>query len=157
MSLVKADQFFVHAVHATADYDAALVLTLLASLGAAESPVRSTLTRLTGDANGALTRSQAWRATNRLGALGLLSVRVHPRTWTEYHVDQAALVEFARRAVFQLKRLTGLVDQHVSLPEALAAALAASDLVPPTPIAEATQSTAADQSSPPTDPLTHWR
>ena len=44
MPLMKADQFFVHAVHATADYDAALALTLLASLGAAESPVRSTLT-----------------------------------------------------------------------------------------------------------------
>jgi hypothetical protein len=157
MSLMKADQFFVHAVHATADYDAALVLTLLASLGATESPVRSTLTRLTGDANGVLTRSQAWRATNRLGALGLLSVRVHPRTWTEYHVDEVALGEFARRAVSQLKRLTGVADQHVRLPEALAAALVAPDLVPPTPLAETTQRIAVDESSQPIDPLNHRR
>jgi hypothetical protein len=157
MSLMKADQFFVHAVHATADYDAALVLTLLASLGATESPIRSTLTRLTGDANGVLTRSQVWRATNRLGALGLLSIRVHPRTWTEYHVDQAALGEFTRRAVSQLKHLTGLVDQHVRLPEALAAALVASDLMPPTTLAETTQPAVSDQSFHPRDPLTHWR
>jgi hypothetical protein len=123
MSLMKADQFFVHAVHATADYDAALVLTLLASLGAAESPVRSTLTRLTSDANGVLTRSQAWRATNRLCAIGLLNVRVHPRTWTEYHVDQPAMAEFARRAVLQLGRITGLIGQPIHLPATVADAL----------------------------------
>jgi hypothetical protein len=142
MPLMKADQFFVHAVHATADYDAALVLTLLASLGAAESPVRSTLTRLTGDANGVLTRSQAWRATNRLCALGLLNVRVHPRTWTEYHVDQQAMSEFARRAVLQLGRITGLVSKPIHLHDTVAAALATPSLGPAVPTDGAAQRTA---------------
>jgi hypothetical protein len=131
MPLMKADQFFVHAVHATADYDAALVLTLLTHLGAAEAPVRSTLTRLTCDASGVLTRSQAWRATNRLCAIGLLNVRVHPRTWTEYHMDQAALGELVRRAVCQLGRLAGLTGQPLRLPPAIAAALEAPVLAVP--------------------------
>jgi len=139
MPLMKADQFFIHALHATADYDAALVLTLLASLGAIEDPVRSTVTRLTDDANGVLTRLQMWRATNRLGVLGLLSVKVHPNTWSEYHVDHAALGEFGRRAVFQLKRLTELMGQSVCLPEALVTELAAPDVVLPTSCAETSQ------------------
>ena len=147
MSLMKADQFFVHAVHATADYDAALVLTLLASLGAAESPVRSTLTRLTSDANGVLTRSQAWRATNRLCAIGLLNVRVHPRTWTEYRVDEPAMAELARRAVLQLGRISGLIGQPIHLPEPVAAALATPSLGVATPSDGTVQRMAPDGGS----------
>lgn len=154
MSLMRAEQFFAHAIHATADYDAALVLTLLAGLGAADSPVRSTLTRLAADTGGALTRSQAWRATNRLCAVGLLRLQAHPRTWTEYHVDQAALDELLHRAASQLLRLTGFVGQPVKLPANVAAALACPEwLVPP----QSTRSPDTPEGRIPANPSTNWR
>lgn len=118
MSHMKAHEFFNHALHATTDYDSAVVLTLLAVQGAAECAVRSSLTRLTSETKGCLTRSQAWRATNRLCAMGLLKLRVHPRTWTEYQMDQAAIGELLRRAADRRQWLELVLNQPVRLPAA---------------------------------------
>ena len=127
MRPMRAEQFFAQAIHATADYDAALLLTLLATLGAAETPVRSTLKRLTADLSGVLTRSQVWRAANRLAEMDLLRLRIHPKTWTEYHVDPAALVMLRHRSEAQVLRLEELVRRPVLLPPAIASAMAQAD------------------------------
>ena len=64
---------------------------------------------------------------------------MHPRTWTEYHVDQQAMSEFARRAVLQLGRITGLVSKPIHLHETVAAALATPSLGPAVPTDGAAQ------------------
>ncbi len=102
----KTEQFFLQAVHGTSDYDTALVLTGLVSLGAGEAPVRSTLTGLIASMGGTLTRSQAWRASNRLASQGVLHVRVYPRAWTEYHLDHVRLSDVLSRGAARLGVLT---------------------------------------------------
>jgi hypothetical protein len=72
---------------------------------------------------GTLTRSQAWRASNRLSSQGVLHVRVYPRAWTEYHIDHVTLADLLSRGATHLRALTCAITNPIRLPDDAAAAV----------------------------------
>lgn len=119
-------RFFVSLAHQLANYDEAVVLSLLVALDATEQPLRSTAAKLSAiHLDNAISPKRVQRATDSLVVQSLVRTRVHPNRWTEYTVDANALTTLLSRPLPEAPFLPGLSEEPISFLTRLAAPAAA--------------------------------
>lgn len=123
---MENSELFVRLVHVLDNRMDAMFLLALLGQGADRRPFRTTQTVL-GERylQGALSRTQIFRSTDRLRTRGLISTRIYPKTWTEFTVNGEALRALLASQASRLDTLPGLNQEPIAFAETLTQAVSA--------------------------------
>lgn len=118
MQRMTQPQFFLELLHRLRKYSDALVLFKVIQQGADRAELKISATTLALDLlGGHVNKWQVQRSLQRLGDLGLLTVRIHENYRTHIQVDAHALRVYLRQPISAY--LPGLCDETIPLLDAL--------------------------------------
>ena len=110
--MLTNESLLVRFMHALGDKDSAFLLWYLLAQEGDANRLRLSRRTIHGDLGGTVGLSNVLVATNRLVNAGLLSIRVHPRTYTEYSVDADAVAALLQRPLPQANFLPGIAPTN---------------------------------------------
>lgn len=110
--MLTNELLLVRFMHALGDKDSAFLLWYLLAQEGDVHRLRLSRRTIHGDLGGTIGLSNVLVATTRLVNAGLISTRVHPRTFTEYSVDANAVAALLKRPLPQANFLPGITPSN---------------------------------------------
>lgn len=111
--MLTNESLLVRFIHALGDKDSAFLLWYLLAQDGDANCLRLSRRTIHSDLGGAIGLSNVLVATSRLVNAGLISIRVHPRTYTEYSVDANAVIALLKRPLPPANFLPGIAPSHI--------------------------------------------
>lgn len=105
---LTSEGLLVRLLHALNDRDSAYLLWYLLAQQADTGPLKTSRRAIHSDLGGVVGLTNIRIATNRLVEAGLIEVRVHPKTFTEYRVVSEALTELIQAPLLDANFLPGV-------------------------------------------------